>query len=291
LRNKIIKKISLGTVQFGINYGINKKKINFKEIKKIIDYSNKIKIKKIDTAIAYGKSEKILGSFSVKNLRITTKIPAYRVSYGDPEKWTKDQINSSLNSLRVKRLHGVLFHNTNDLFNSNGKKIYKTLLNLKKKGFIKKIGISIYDFEKLNKILKLFKIDIVQAPFNIIDRRLLKSSLINLHKKNKIELQVRSIFLQGLLLKELKYKNLKFSRYSKIWSALHSWLDKNKYDLIDVCINDSLRHNFDTIIVGFENLIHLKRIINYKKINNLRLPIKFSSSKNSLINPNKWNQP
>jgi aryl-alcohol dehydrogenase-like predicted oxidoreductase len=289
LKKKIIKKISLGTAQFGINYGINKKKINFKEIKKIINYSNKIKIKKIDTAIAYGKSEKILGSFSLKNCRITTKIPAYRVSYGDPEKWTKNQINNSLNSLRVKRLHGVLFHNTNDLFNSNGKKIYKALLNLKKGGVIKKIGISIYDFKNLNKILKLFKIDIVQVPFNIIDRRLLKSSLLDLQKRNKIELQVRSIFLQGLLLKNLKYKNLKFNRFTKIWTALHNWLYNNKYNLLDVCINDCLRYNFDTIIVGFENLIHLKRIINYKKINNLRLPIGFSSNKNSLINPTKWN--
>jgi len=284
LKKKIIKKISLGTAQFGINYGINKKKINFKEIKKIINYSNKIKIKKIDTAIAYGKSEKILGSFSLKNWRITTKIPAYRVSYGDPEKWTKNQINNSLNSLRVKRLHGVLFHNTNDLFNSNGKKIYKALLNIKKRGLIKKIGISIYDFKNLNKILKIFKIDIVQVPFNIIDRRLLKSSLLDLQKRNKIELQVRSIFLQGLLL-----KNLKFNRFTKIWTALHNWLYNNKYNLLDVCINDCLRYNFDSIIIGFENLNHLKRIINYKKINNLRLPVSFSSNKNSLINPTKWN--
>jgi len=289
LKKKIIKKISLGTAQFGINYGINKKKINFKEIKKIINYSNKIKIKKIDTAIAYGKSEKILGSFSLKNWRITTKIPAYRVSYGDPEKWTKNQINNSLNSLRVKRLHGVLFHNTNDLFNSNGKKIYKALLNIKKRGLIKKIGISIYDFKNLNKILKIFKIDIVQVPFNIIDRRLLKSSLLDLQKRNKIELQVRSIFLQGLLLKNLKYKNLKFNRFTKIWTALHNWLYSNKYNLLDVCINDCLRYNFDSIIIGFENLNHLKRIINYKKINNLRLPVSFSSNKNSLINPTKWN--
>ncbi len=289
MKKKIIKKISLGTAQFGINYGINKKKINFKEIKKIINYSNKIKIKKIDTAIAYGKSEKILGSFSLKNWRITTKIPAYRVSYGDPEKWTKNQINNSLNSLRVKRLHGVLFHNTNDLFNSNGKKIYKALLNIKKRGLIKKIGISIYDFKNLNKILKIFKIDIVQVPFNIIDRRLLKSSLLDLQKRNKIELQVRSIFLQGLLLKNLKYKNLKFNRFTKIWTALHNWLYNNKYNLLDVCINDCLRYNFDSIIIGFENLNHLKRIINYKKINNLRLPVSFSSNKNSLINPTKWN--
>ena len=113
---------------------------------------------------------------------------------------------------------------------------------------------------------------------------MLKSSLINLHKKNKIELQVRSIFLQGLLLKELKYKNLKFSRYSKIWSALHSWLDKNKYDLIDVCINDSLRHNFDTIIVGFENFASLPTIeVCYLKAEYGEPELKFASINSSTI--------
>ena len=288
MKKEIVKKISLGTAQFGINYGINKKKINFKEIKKIIDYSNKIKIKKIDTAIAYGKSEKILGSFSLKNWRITTKIPAYRSSYGDPVKWVKDQINSSLNSLRVKRLHGVLFHNTNDLFNSNGKKIYKALLNLKKSGLIKKIGISIYDFKKINEILKKFKIDIVQAPFNIIDRRLLRSGLMNLKIKYKIELQVRSIFLQGLLLKKLEYQNSKFKNYKRLWTSLHLWLNKNKYKLIDVCISDCLRYNFNTIIIGYESLSHLKNILSFKKINKLKIPNKIFSNNESLVNPTKW---
>ena len=289
MNKEIVKKISLGTAQFGINYGINKKKINFNDIKKKNNYSEKIKIKKIDTAIAYGKSEKILGSFSLKNWHVTTKIPAYKISYGNPEKWTKDQIISSLNSLRVKRLHGVLFHNTNDLFNSNGKKIYKTLLNLKRKGLIKKIGISIYDFKKINEILKKFKIDIVQAPFNIIDRRLLKSELINLNKQKKIELQVRSIFLQGLILKKFEYQNSKFKSYKRLWSSLHFWLNKNKYKLIDVCISDCLRYKFNTIIVGFESLNHLKSILSFKKINKLKIPKEIFSNSVRLINPTKWN--
>lgn len=289
MKKKIIKKLSLGTVQFGIKYGLNKKKINSKNIKKIIRYINKIKIKKIDTAISYGMSEKNLGSFFLKNYQVTTKIPAYKNSYGDPEKWTRDQIKKSLSLLKLKSLHGVLFHNPDDLFNNSGKKIYQELQRLKKNKLIKKIGISIYNFSKLNKIMKLFKIDIVQAPFNIIDRRLLKSSLLQLRKKKKIELQVRSIFLQGLLLKNLKFKNQKFSYYKRIWNSLHSWLSINRYDIIDVCINDCLRYNFDTIVIGFENLHQLKKVINYKKINKLRLLSNFSSNNINLINPGKWN--
>ena len=164
MKKKIIRKLSLGTAQFGLNYGLNKKKVNIQNIKKIIRHLNKIKIKKIDTAILYGQSEKILGSLSLKKWEVTTKIPAYKISYGNPEEWTRLQIKKSLKFLKVKRLYGVLFHNPDDLFNNNGKRIYKELQRLKKKRFIKKIGISIYNFYKLNKIIKLFKIDIVQAP-------------------------------------------------------------------------------------------------------------------------------
>ena len=290
MKKKIIRKLSLGTAQFGLNYGLNKKKVNIQNIKKIIRHLNKIKIKKIDTAILYGQSEKILGSLSLKKWEVTTKIPAYKISYGNPEEWTRLQIKKSLKFLKVKRLYGVLFHNPDDLFNNNGKRIYKELQRLKKKRFIKKIGISIYNFYKLNKIIKLFKIDIVQAPFNIIDRRLLKSSLIKLKKKKKIELQVRSIFLQGLLLKNLKYKNKIFFRYKSIWNSLHHWLSKNSFDIIDVCINDCLRYKFNTIVIGFENLNQFKRVLNYKKINKLRLLSKFSSNDINLINPAKWNK-
>lgn len=289
MNKKIIKKFSLGTAQFGLNYGLNKKKVNIKNIREIIKSLNNNKIKKIDTAILYGESEKILGSFFLKRWNVTTKIPEYKTLYGSPEEWTKSQINKSLNLLKIKKLHGVLFHNPDDLFNDNGKRIYKELQRLKKKGFIKKIGISIYNYNKLNKIIKLFKIDIIQAPFNIIDRRLLKSSLMKLQKQKKIELHVRSIFLQGLLLKNLKYKNKKFISYRNIWNSLHNWLSKNRYDIIDVCINDCLKYNFNTIVIGFENLNQLKRVINYKKIHKLTLPNNLSSTDVNLINPAKWN--
>jgi aryl-alcohol dehydrogenase-like predicted oxidoreductase len=289
LKKKIINKFCLGTAQFGLNYGLNKKKVNIKNIREIIKSLNKIKIKKIDTAILYGESEKILGSFFLKKWNVTTKIPEYKTLYGSPEEWTRNQINKSLNLLKIKRLHGVLFHSPDDLLNDNGKRIYKELQRLKNKGLIKKIGISIYNYNRLNKIIKLFKIDIVQVPFNIIDRRLLKSSLMKMQQQKKIELQVRSIFLQGLLLKNLKYKNKKFISYRNIWNSLHSWLSKNRYDIIDVCINDCLKYNFNTIVIGFENLNQLKRVINYKKIHKLTLPNNFSSTDVNLINPAKWN--
>ena len=72
-------------------------------------------------------------------------------------------------------------------------------MNLKKDKLIKKFGYSIYDFKNLKKICKSFKPDILQCPYSILDRRIEKNNLLEFLKHNKIELHVRSIFLQGLL--------------------------------------------------------------------------------------------
>ena len=68
-------KLSIGTANFGLNYGINNIQPPYNnEIKKILNYSSKIGIINIDTAIGYKNSEKIQKSIS-ENWRITSKIP------------------------------------------------------------------------------------------------------------------------------------------------------------------------------------------------------------------------
>ena len=67
---------------------------------------------------------------------------------------------------------------------------------------VKKIGISIYEFSMFEKINKNFRIDMIQIPLNILDRRINLKKISKIAKKEKIELHVRSIFLQGILLKE-----------------------------------------------------------------------------------------
>ena len=84
---------------------------------------------------------------------------------------------------------------------------------LKKLNITKNTGISLYSPEKLNYIQKDYKINIVQAPINIFDRRFLSPSVIKILKTNKLALQARSIFLQGMLLKNIEKKN--FQKFKK----------------------------------------------------------------------------
>ena len=197
----IYKNLIIGTANFGQQYGvIQKKKIKLSQVKKIIDFANQKKIKFFDTSLRYKNSEKILGKNITKHSKIITKIPPIpsNVKFNDIEKWFDKQISLSLKKLKVKKFYAILLHKPESLLKKKGYKLYKALIDQKKKKITEKIGISIYNFDTLNKILKKFEIDVVQLPFNVFDQRLLYKKLI--YHQKKPEIHIRSIFLQGLLL-------------------------------------------------------------------------------------------
>ena len=102
--------------------------------------------------------------------------------------------------MKIKKFEYLLLHDANSLLGLYGNEIYEGIKNMKIDGLTNKIGISIYDFDTLEEILKKFKFDIVQAPLNILDRRLIEEGWLKKLKKKKIEVHARSIFLQGTLL-------------------------------------------------------------------------------------------
>ena len=65
-------------------------------------------------------------------------------------------------------------------------KIYNIILDLKKDKKIIRFGYSIYSFKNLKKICYKFRPNILQCPYNVIDRRLEKKKLLQFFKINKI---------------------------------------------------------------------------------------------------------
>ena len=112
-------------------------------------------------------------------------------------------LKNSLNKLKRESFDTILIHNAEDLIGKNGKKLFHLLIELKKIGICKKIGVSLYKKKTLRKIFKKFKIDVIQLPYNIIQNEFSDLELLNLKKKYKfLEIHARSIFHQGLLLKK-----------------------------------------------------------------------------------------
>lgn len=188
----LVDKLALGTVQFGLDYGISNQtgQTTEEEVFSILNVASQHGISMLDTAQAYGASEEILGRFHTNRFDIVTKIQPK-----SNDKSASMLVEESLKRLNVDFLYGVLFHSAESALSNP--KSHQELLSLKTDGYIKKVGFSVYTPQELDCLIETFGIpDLVQVPFSHLDRRF-ESTLISLHKKG-VEVHTRSTFLQGL---------------------------------------------------------------------------------------------
>ena len=292
IQKSLVKKIILGSAQFGSKYGITNKfgATQSNEIKKILKICKSKKIKFIDSAINYGNAEVKLGKNNLRDFSLITKIPPVPINKKDIKSWTLKIVKKTLKILKKKNLYAILVHNSYDLIGPQRKKLYEAMTHLKKIGLVKKIGVSIYDFKIMKKIIKEFKIDIVQVPFNILDRRIIDKKLLSLLQKKKIEIHARSIFLQGLLLSSKDTKYTRFEKWKKLWLKIDNYCEENKTSILNLALNYVLsQKNIKRVVIGFDDSKQLKIIL--ANINNFKMKKNFNkliSNNKLLINPNNW---
>lgn len=283
-------KIALGSAQFGMKYGVtnNSEEYSLADIKNILLTASNFNINTIDTAIAYGNSENILGHTNLDSFKIITKLPKIPHEINNIEKWVIHSIEESMKRLKKQYLDGVLLHHPGDLTDIYGHELFHTLVALKEKNLIRKIGISIYAPAELDD-LKQFDFDIVQSPFSIFDRRLKNSGWLKRLNQQSVEVHTRSCFLQGLLLLNPNKIDKKFSKWKNLFIDLHNWVEENNYNILDVCLSYPMSHKeVDKVIVGIDNIKQLEQIIySSKKSISYKYPNIFSKDA-MLINPSNW---
>lgn len=285
------KKLAIGTVQFGVNYGIanNSGKINYNEAKSILEYAENVGVDTLDTAIIYGDSELTLGKIGVENWNVVSKIPPLPNNCVDVTNWLNECITSSLERLKLNQLYALLLHNANDLLGIHGDIIYKTLKGFQEKGVIVKIGVSIYDPEQLEKILKFYKLDIVQAPMNILDRRLANSGWLNKLNQMNIEIHIRSVFLQGLLLMDADSRPDYFNTWNLLWLESENIIKAKRISRLELCIRYILSFKeINKIVIGLDSLKHFKEIHSSFFKSPITLNEKLDCNDLNLINPTNW---
>ena len=284
-----MKSLVLGTAQFGMIYGLNnKKKIPLKTIQLIINEARKNNIKFLDTASSYGDCEKILGKIGVSDFSIISKVILKNTGIQNPNDWLIKTIKNTLSNLKVKKLYALLIHNPLFL-KKDKKKLFNSLKNLKDIGLVKKIGLSLYSPNDLDELFKEYKIDIVQLPISIIDRRFVKSIWLKRLKENNIEIHARSVFLQGLLLNKSLKKIKYFKKWQKLLNNYYNWVKTNDIKPLNGCLDyvNSIPE-LTRIVVGIDNCSHLQEILKCKSTPKLIFPKYLLSNDINLINPSKW---
>lgn len=290
--NNVPSKLALGTANFGLNYGVNNNrgKICDYDFSEIISCAKNSGIDLIDTAQAYGNAEKRLGNISKLNFKIITKISA-----GFSQNTCEIDINSlvyeSMKRLKVKNLYAILIHRPELFLSEYGSKIIAQLKELKDEGVIKKIGVSIYDPSDLSNLLRLTDLDIVQAPFNIFDQRILASEWSHQLKKIGIEIHIRSVFLQGvLLMQRQKLPQYFLSNWPDLFDAWYEFQKDNNVCADEISLGFALKQSWvDKVIVGVDSVQQLLRLIQIESNRSDISNINFLCNDQNLIDPRNWN--
>jgi aryl-alcohol dehydrogenase-like predicted oxidoreductase len=230
------KKIVLGTVQFGIDYGISNESgiVQNSEVSSILDLAKLRGINQLDTATSYGVAEKVLGTYvGIKEFDIITKISklpeASRLNHG------KYCIEQSLELLNIDKLYGVMTHDEQDLLESNN--IIEEMNLYKNRGLIEKIGGSFYTVDALLDAVRRFDIDIVQIPISLFDQTFADKKILNELKSRNIEIHARSLFLQGLAFMSLDEVPSYFNKVKNKFVSYQKILNENNLSPLDLCFH------------------------------------------------------
>lgn len=285
------KKLALGTAQFGLNYGIKNQtgQIKGEQVELILRLALESGITTLDTAIAYGESEHILGQSNLKGFSIVTKLPEIPRNCADVSIWAQQQLSSSLERLQLNFLDGLLLHCPAQLLGPFGADLFETLLNFKDMGLVRRIGVSIYEPSELDHLCEFFKFDLVQAPFNILDRRLNDSGWLEKLSKMGTALHIRSIFMQGLLLMRREERPGKFLHWDNLWTEWDAWLNETDQDPVEACLRYALSiPEVEKVIVGVDSLLQLQQIVSSARGVCPSLPERLTTTDPMLLNPSNW---
>ncbi len=278
-------KLALGTVQFGLDYGISNKegKVSYDEIEKILDFASQNGITTIDTASLYGCSEEVLGRFDLSDFDVITKTVKIDKTLDRIENFEKfkEAFFASQKKLGYIQLHGLMFHEVNDLLSNQGMALWDLFEDFKEKEYVRKIGVSVYSPQQLEEVLDKFDIDIVQFPLNVFDQRFLY--LLPDLKTRNIEIHTRSTFLQGLIFMNINNVNSYFEPIKPILKMLPD-------DRLNFALNFVKNiPEIDKIVVGITSKSELEQI--YLSYNQKISTIDFSKYKiddEKFINPANW---
>lgn len=249
-------------------------------------------IRVLDTAAAYGDSEANLGACGMQRWSVITKVSSLR-DWDDANLGAvaRESVLRSLEKLGSERLHAVLAHDRYDAVGDRGRRFYEALAPLADSGLIDKIGVSIYEPEDMGGI-DVTKAQIVQAPLNVLDQRILRSGVAKRLTAVGGELHARSVFLQGLLLLPSTARPASFAPWFEKLGRFDSYVESSGLNPAAVCLGFVASQSVvRRCVVGVETVDQLTQVVNAFQAGNCQVSDNLEmlrSDDAGLIDPRQW---
>ena len=302
IKGVAISALSLGTVQLGVDYGINNKggKPSLETAFNILDSAIENGINTLDTAAGYGDSEAVIGKW------LATKDPAdhpfivtkiYELDHSSLDALrvsVRTKVEESKKRLGLSQIPLLMLHRFDDYLNDKENMV--TVINeLKASGDILYSGVSVYSNSDYAEVAES-GFDSVQLPLNIFDNSQVVNGGIEKIRKAGMMIFIRSVYLQGLVFRDPDKlePHMQFCRDTLVkFRALCA-----KYDLSPAALAISYvasLKGFTSLVLGCETVDQVKSNVELmesitqltdEQINEIHEA--FKDSPRTLLDPGLW---
>jgi aryl-alcohol dehydrogenase-like predicted oxidoreductase len=290
-----MSKLCIGTAQWGSKYGISNLtgQTGILEARKILFEASAANVNSIDTADSYGIAQDIIGDLGAgTTFQVIAKFTAPRNANADFYSATYETIKKSMQRMRCDRIYGLLAHSPSELLGLNGQKLWNAMEKAKAEGHVEKLGVSVYTPEELNKIRLLYPLELVQVPLNIFDQRFLQCDYLERLSANGVEVHVRSVFLQGLLLMPTTDLSNYFSSVRIPHREFNEMLKAEGWSPLEGVLGFCLaQKGVSRVVIGCQSISQFKEIIEAQKRvcgYNFKELKKFNCVDENIILPTRW---
>jgi aryl-alcohol dehydrogenase-like predicted oxidoreductase len=280
-------RLALGTANLGQRYGIsNKVQVSTTEAIEIIRFAYSQGFRDFDTAPEYGCAEELIKKSLIgSESRIQIKIPA-QIGSGIQE--IARTVERSLRNLNLEKVDTIFFHDPKFYNSNNFPNVVESLIN---EGYSTNIGVSCYSTQDVIESYKKCKqLNSFQVPENILDRRIFRNSDILKLADDGCKFQVRSAFLQGLLLTNPDQFPDNLDSCRKSVKLLHNFAINHNVNLIQLLLSYAMQIKWaDSVVVGANSVEQVKELADAA---GSLLEVdweQFESIPEPLIDPRNWN--
>lgn len=288
-------KFALGTVQFGLDYGVANTggRVGPVAVGRILSAARALGIDMLDTAEAYGEAEEVLGEIGVAQFEVVGKLGRINCPPEKLARHVEERVTASLRRLGLPRLYGLLLHTPQQLLDEPelADPLARALESLRETGLAGKIGVSTYSPDQTLRLCELFPFDLVQLPLPPIDARWHRHGALGALKARGIEIHVRSVFLQGLLLMAPEDVPGWCAPWAGLMRDWQGWVRSQGLSLVEGALASTAANpHVDRIVVGVLDEAQLREIAHAAQAVIGEMPERLMTTEEALLDPSRWNR-
>jgi aryl-alcohol dehydrogenase-like predicted oxidoreductase len=198
LMSSPVSKLGLGSGQFGLDRAPVRGRSAQAEVRDILEVAARAGVRLFDVTGRSLQAEREIGELLPRPDRFNVCISTIRPDRGPDI--VEAEARASLARLGVDQAECIFVPSVAELLGPHGAALWDRLKALKDEGLTRKIGVSVFASDDPLGVARRFRPDIVQAPASLLDQRLINDGTLAAIAGLGMEVHLRSIFLNGLLL-------------------------------------------------------------------------------------------